>query len=187
MRKTLIGLLVLMMVSGFVALGHAAPDNPVSVTVRVTITSALEITVVSGELIDFGSMAPGAVASIDDTPTVIKNSGSGVDQTYKMYADSPSGWTAGSSAANNTYVLQALFNGSLPTSGNFGSEDTLGEDSGNEITADGTTVLTIDGSYSGLSVAYDAERTIWYKFQPPATSSLTGTQNITVTITAIEG
>ena len=183
MKKTLIGLLVLMMVSGFVALGHAAPDNPVSVTVRVTITSALEITVVSGELIDFGSMAPGVSAVVDEIPTVIKNTGSGVTQTYKMIADSPvDGLTAGAAPDHNVYVLQAAFHDIEPAAGVFGSEDTLVEDT--EITASGT-VLSIDGSETGLSVPYNESRSIWYKFTPPSSSSVTTQQDITVTITAV--
>lgn len=179
MKKTLIGLLALVMVGGLVSFAQA-----LDVTVRVTITSAVGIELVDGGLIDFGSMAPGAVASIDDTPTVIRNSGSGVNQTYKMSANSPGVWTAGSSAIHDTYVLKAAFHGSEPAPASFGSEDTLVEDT--EITASGT-VLSIDGSVTGLSVPYNAERSIWYEFQPPATSTLTDEQNITVTITAVEG
>lgn len=185
MKKTLTCLLACIVVCVVVSLARAA-GNPQNVTVRVTITSSLEITVVSGSLIDFGSMAPGAAASVLSSSTTIQNTGSGVNQTYKMFADSPSGWTAGASAANNTYLLQAAFHGSQPTSGNFGAEDTLGEDVGNEITADGS-ILTIDGSSTGLSVPFNGQRSIWYNFQPPTTSSETGVLDITVTITAQEG
>jgi len=185
MKKTLIGLLALVMLGGMVPLAQAAPS--VGVTVRVTITSALDITLVSGALIDFGTRDPGAEASVATTSTVIRNTGSGINETYKMYATSPSGWTAGATPAHNTYVLKAAFHGSQPAAGAFDTNtNTLGEGSGNELTASAT-VLTIDATQTGLSVPYNAERTIWYKFQPPATSSLSGAQDVTVTITAIGG
>jgi len=171
------------MVSGFVALAQA--DNPETVTVRVTITTAMGIELVSGGLIDFGPMDAGATAVVVSSSTVIRNDGTGASQTYKMYADSPTGWTAGSEATHNTYVLQAAFNDTLPTVGDFDTLDNeLGEDVGGEKTASDA-VLTIDGDPNGANVAYDENRSIWYEFQPPLSSSETGQQEITVTITAI--
>lgn len=178
MKKTLIGLLALVMIGSMVSLAQA-----VDVTVRVTIISAVGITVVSGTLIDFGEMAPNAAAVVLSTSTVIKNTGSGVAQTYKMSADHPGDWSTGTTPDHNVYVLQALFNGSEPTPVSFESEDTL---TSTEITASDS-VLAINVNYTGVSVAWDDTRSIWYKFQPPVTSSLTGQQDITVTITAEEG
>jgi len=181
MKKTLIGLLALLMVGGMVSLAQAA--ETAEVIVRVTITTAIGIELVSGGLIDFGPMAAGASEVVLSTSTVIRNDGTGASQTYKMSADSPGDWIAGSSATHNTYVLQAAFSSSEPASGNFDAphDNVLIEDTDNIAS---NAALTIDGTYTGANVAWDESRSIWYKFQPPSSSSVTGPQDITVTITA---
>jgi len=181
MKKTLIGLLALVMVSGFVALAQAA--NPETVIVRVTITTAMGIELVSGGLIDFGPMDAGADAVVVSSSTVIRNDGTGASQTYKMSADHLAGdWTAGSEATHNTYVLQAAFHGDQPAAGDFDAKDNILVEDTDKFASD--TALTIDATQTGANVAWDESRSIWYKFQPPSSSSVTGPQDITVTITA---
>lgn len=183
MKKTLIGLLALVMVSGFVALGQAAPSA--NVTVSVTITTALDITVDSGGTINFGSMDPGDAESVNATPTVIRNSGSGANQTYTMYVTSPGGWSIADTVAHNTYLLEAAVNDAEPASGDFDTLDNLLAEGAGSTKTCSAAVHSIDGDPNGANVPYNETRSIYFNFQPPSTSSLTGVQNITVTIAAV--
>jgi len=189
MKRIAIVLGMLLAMGGLVYAG-----NPVNPTITVTITQGQDLTIDSGSSIGFGSMTPGDAASVNASSTVVRNSGSGAAGTLKIYADTAAGalttWTivAATSTAvgNETCLLQAAVHAIQPASAaNFNARTNLvGDGVGNERTCSAT-VHSLDGTSTGAGIAYNTTRAIWWLFQPPAITVLTGAQTITVVVTAI--
>ena len=188
MKRIAIVLGMLLAMGGLVYAG-----NPVNPTITVTITQGQDLTIDSGSSIGFGSMTPGDAASVNASSTVVRNSGSGAAGTLKIYADTAAGalttWTivAATSTAvgNETCLLQAAVHATLPASAaEFNARTNIVADGGTGTTCSAT-VHSLDGTSTGAGIAYDTTRAIWWLFQPPTITTVSGATSITVVVTAI--
>ena len=189
MKRIAIVLGMLLAMGGLV---YAA--NPENISITVTISQGQDMTIVSGASIGFGSMAPNTAATVAASSTVVRNSGSGAPETLKIYADTSAGalatWTivAATSTAvgNETCLLQAAVHATLPAStAAFNARTNLvGDGIGNERTCSAT-VHSLTGASTGAAIAYNTTIAIWWLFQPPTITTVSGATSITVVVTAI--
>lgn len=175
MKKLLSGILALVMF-GFIAVQAGIAAESDSVLVKVTILSSLAVEISEAEL-NLGSVNVGSATASSQGVTVT-NAGSGIAETYSLNLTNPSGWTVSQTAAGaETYVLNAAFD----------TDGSLTWDTANHAlsaTPVASTVAKFAGDQTGISVPYNATRKLWFQFLSPTATSLTGEQNITVTITA---
>jgi len=162
-----VGLLALVFSASAIQAG-----NPATIDVTVTIQN---LSVTATGPIAFGTVVASSV-TVDSDSSHVVNDGN-VTETYDLKLTNPGGWTAGT-PASEVYRLSAMFNSDEPGSGDFGSEDAL-------TTSDQTCTATIfAGDQTGLSVAVDGARYLWFKFEAPTSTSVTTEQTIVITITA---
>ena len=158
MRKTLLAFTMvslMVLVAGTVA--EAAQSENVSIAVRVA--PALSVSLSSGS-IDLGSVTAGSTTVTSDALTVTNN-GSGVAEVFTLSHSSAGDWTSGTTAGDETYVLNAAF----------------------ADTAAGATWAHVNSVISG-STAYDASQKLWFQFKAPISTDSTAQQSITVTVNA---
>ena len=189
MKRIAIVLGMLLAMGGLV---YAA--NPENISITVSITQGQDLTIDGGSTIDFGPMAPAAAASVAASSTVVRNSGTGAPETLKINADTSAGalatWTivadTSTAVGNETCLLQAAVHATLPASAaEFNARTNLvGDDIGAEKTCS-TTVHSIDGTVTGAAIPYDETRAIFWLFQPPTITTVSGATSITVVVTAI--
>ena len=167
--------------------------NPENISITVSITQGQDLTIDGGSTIDFGPMAPAAAASVAASSTVVRNSGTGAPETLKIYADTSAGalatWTivadTSTAVGNETCLLQAAVHATLPASAaEFNARTNIVADGGTGTTCSAT-VHSLDGTSTGAGIAYDTTRAIWWLFQPPTITTVSGATSITVVVTAM--
>ena len=167
--------------------------NPENISITVSITQGQDLTIDGGSTIDFGPMAPAAAASVAASSTVVRNSGTGAPETLKINADTSAGalatWTivadTSTAVGNETCLLQAAVHATLPASAaEFNARTNIVADGGTGTTCSAT-VHSLDGTSTGAGIAYDTTRAIWWLFQPPTITTVSGATSITVVVTAI--
>ncbi|MDP3791306.1 MAG: hypothetical protein Q8R38_04605 [Candidatus Omnitrophota bacterium] len=161
-----------LMIVGMVAIvalfsTNAFAGNSATINVTVSIAAQASISVTGGP-VDFGTMNIGA-ASVSTTPIVVKNNGSGGNETYSISLIDPSGWTSViTTPSTEQYRLSCAFD----ADGNLTWNPT------NHALATSTQVSTstkFAGDETGLHVPYNAERSLYFKIETPSsTSSTTG-------------
>ena len=184
MKKGFIGLLIVMISMALLSLAapKAEADNPVDFNVTVNVLHTLSVEYDSADVTAYATLdANIGGAAVETTSGItITNNGSGVNETYSLNLTNPSGWTASDTAGTETYVLNAAFDGDGTISwlaANHALTTSPVASSGTQFAGDDQT---------GLAVPYDEERELWFEFTPPTTTTLTGSQSITITITAAE-
>jgi len=172
----------LWIITGVLSLVIAAPSkalaaNSQTFNVTISIAASADITVVQGGPIDFGVKGAGSSA-VASSAVIIKNTGSGSNQTYSLNLLNPSGWTAVNTVPGfDQYRLSASFD-NAGTGIVWGDNDVLTTAS---VPASATQFA---GNQTGLAVPYNAERKIWLKIEAPSGTSSPSQKNIQVVLSA---
>lgn len=128
----------------------------------------------------------GTVASDSETvssiPLIVTNNGSGANQTYSLGVINPVGWNISQTAPGaNTYVLSAAFDADGSGINWSNAEHAL------STTAVACSSTKFAGDQTGASVPYNQTRKLWFQFKAPTSTTVSGEQKITITITANAG
>jgi hypothetical protein len=156
----------------------AFAGNPATISVTVTIQN---LSVSASGPVAFGTVVSGS-SSVSGSASTVTNDGN-VTETYSLSLTNPSGWTAvQASPGAEQYALCAQFNSAAPTGlsftyGNHALSTTSAAASGTKFAGDQT----------GLSVATSGTRSLWFRFDAPASTAVATQQNISVTVTAAAG
>lgn len=171
---TVIGAIALMMLIP----ADAFAGNSASFDVRVSVAAAADVTIVSGTPADFGTMGFGA-SKASGTAVVIKNTGSGSNQTYSINLTNPSGWTAIATAPGaDQYRLSAAFDAD-------GSDITWDPAKHALSTASAAaSAAKFAGDQTGAGVQYNTTRNLYFQMETPTVTTSPGTKAIAITITA---
>jgi hypothetical protein len=157
---------------------RAQAANPATINVTVTI-QYLSLTA-SGP-IAFGTVSSSSATVAADSSHVV-NDGN-VTETYSLNLSNPAGWTAVQAAPGaEEYCLSAMFNSSLPLTGDFNYADHAISTSS---TASSGTKFA--GDQTGLSIPTSGVRYLWLKFEAPTATTVPTQQTVVVTITAAAG
>lgn len=182
MRKGFIGLVVVVISMALLSLAAPKAEAGISesfdITVNVLYTLSVEYD--SADVTanaNLGDVTPGGSAVASAGGITITNNGSGLNEIYSLNLANPSGWTASTAAGVDTYVLNAAFD----------ADGTITWSAANHALSTSpvaSTATKFAGDQTGVAVPYDAERELWFEFTPPTKSTLTGSQDISITITA---
>ena len=154
---------------------HAA--NPATINVTVTIQN---LSVSATGPIAFGTVTAASV-TVNSTASTVTNDGN-VTETYSLNLTDPA-WTAVQAApAAEQYCLSATFNTVEPASGDF-----VYADHALSTTSTACSATKFAGDQTGLSVPTTETRSLWFKFEAPASTTVTAEQTIVVTVTAAAG
>lgn len=162
---------------------QVANSDPINVTVTKNI---LTVDVTATTPIAFGTVtAPSTIVSA--SASTVTNAGNET-VTYSLSLANPAGWTAVQAAPGaGEYCLSAMFSTVQPAAGSFSYA--------NHALATGAPGLACSAAQfgngtageSGLSVPASEARSLWFKFESPASTTVSGEQTITVTVTAAGG
>jgi hypothetical protein len=149
-----------------------------SATINVTVSIAQEASIsVTGGPVDFGAMKIGGSA-VSSTAVVVKNTGSGANETYSLSLVNPSGWTAVTTAPGiDQYRLSSAF-------------DATGTVTWNPVnhalttSSQASTTTKFAGSETGTAVPYNADRHLYLKLETPSATSSSGSKTIQAVIIA---
>jgi len=154
---------------------HAA--NPATFVVTVSIAAEANIEVVQGGPIDFGVMRTGASA-VSSSAIVIKNSGSGANQTYSLALTNPAGWTAVTATPGvDQYRLSCAFDSDGNVTWNPANHALT-------TSSIASTTTRFAGDETGTGVPYNAIRHLYLKMETPSSTSSPSKKSIQVTISA---
>lgn len=158
--------------------GRADAANPATITVTVTIQN---LSVAASGPIAFGTVSAGSQTVSTGASTVTNDGNS--PETFWLSLTDPAGWLAVQSAPGaEEYALLAKFNSAAPAAGSFTYVDHA---LSTVSTASSGTKFA--GDETGLSVAAAATRSLWFRFNAPASTVVTAQQSITVVVTAAAG
>jgi hypothetical protein len=170
---------------------QAATFADISVVVQVQVIS---ITVASTTWVisEGGTVVPG---SVHTSSAIAVTNNANVQEDYRLSLAEDGGWTpsADATADNNEFVLLALFTDTPATNMN----DALFNDGGGTDDVVTTSLQTATANLfainangigeKGYDVPFGQQRNLYLDFRTPTTNSVTETQYITVTVTAIAG
>ncbi len=173
--RILVALSLVTLMCPIMSKAYAAPSD--TVAIKVTITPSISVSITEDTL-TLGSVVAGS-ATVSATGVTVTNNGSGVNETYSLSLTNPSGWTASQTAAGSeTYVLNAAFS-NLVTGITWGeANDAL------STTPVVSTAAKFAGDQTGVGVARNAARKLWFQFKAPTTTSVSTEQSIVLTVTA---
>jgi len=160
--------------------GQVFAAESATIGLSVTITSTLSVSVDTPS-VDFGPIATDDHRQMTDSggpapngPIVVTNDGSGIDEDYWLSCSDSENWDLGSVEDSDVFVMEAEFNTNSPIG--------FGHPLSNDPTESTATVFA--GDQTGENVPYNADRNLWLRISTPTTSSVTGAQTMTVTVTA---
>jgi hypothetical protein len=159
---------------------EAASTANVSITVTIQSVS-ISVTPTGWPI---GTVAAGSTTLMSSANKLTITNDGNVSETFTLQiGSSGSGWTAGSTAGPDTYVLSGLITGTgdTPTGTNFAPEDVI---SISPQSASATVFGYTGSSNNGAGVPSGASRSLWLQFKAPTSSSVTSEQTIGVTIGA---
>ena len=173
--RVLTFMLLMPLICPIISKANAASSD--SVAIKVTITPSISVNITEGALA-LGSVVAGST-TVSATAITVTNDGSGVNETYSLSLTNPSGWTASQTAAGSeTYVLNAAFS-NLATGITWSeANDAL------STTPVVSTATKFAGDQTGVNVAYNAVRKLWFQFKAPTATSVSAEQSIVLTVTA---
>ena len=176
MKKCL--LVIIGVVSLMITFSTAAlAENPATFVVTVAIATEASIDVIQGGPIDFGIMSTGDSA-VSGSAVVVRNSGSGGNQTYSLALINPTSWTAVTTTPGaEEYRL----------SGAFDSDGVVTWNPVNHALTTSSVASTgtkFAGDETGTGVSYNADRHLYLKMETPSTTLSPSEKSIQVTITA---
>lgn len=168
--------------AGLLTLGREAgavnASNPVDVEVWAQMSGTLQITVISATSYDYGVVA-GSSVTVSTTTFDIKNTGSGLTETYQIKGNnSTSGnWTIAAAPAANTFTLEADF--SFPSAPAAWTKLTTAYQSSDNVS------VFNSASENGLSTTTNTVRHLWTRFSAPTSSGFGTKQRVQIDINAI--
>ena len=165
---------------GLMLAGSAQAGNPATITVTVTIQN---LSVSTSGAIAFGTVVA-ASSTVSGSASTVTNDGN-VTETYSLSLTNPGSWTADQAApsAAEHYALLAEFNSTAPNANTFSyANHALSTSS---VASSGTKFAGSDET--GLSIATNGVRHLWFRFDAPTSTAVTTQQSITVTVTASAG
>ncbi|MDD5174141.1 MAG: hypothetical protein PHV48_04880 [Candidatus Omnitrophica bacterium] len=154
----------------------AFADNSATINVTVSIAQEASISVTGGP-VDFGTMKIGDSA-VSTSAVVIKNDGSGSNQTYSLLLINPSGWTA---VTTEPGVDQYRLSSAFDATGNV-----IWNPANHALTTSSqiSTVTKFAGSETGTAVPYSADRHLYLKLETPSATSSSGSKTMQIVVTA---
>ena len=156
---------------------YAASSGNVTVTVTIQNVSVS----LSGTSWDIGTIAAGQTVQMSEASDITVNNSGNVTESFTLMLSNPPGWTAGSTAGSDGYVMKGLFVGATdaPTSTDFGVNDVI-------TTTSQTASLTVFGAFSttGNSVPASSSVDLWLQFTAPTSTTVVTAQSIVITIGA---
>lgn len=168
----IIGAVVIIAVSSV----GAFAGNSATINVTVSIAQSASISVTGGP-VDFGTMNIGGSA-VSSSAVVIKNNGSGGNETYSLSLISPSGWTAVTTApALDQYRLSSAFDATGTVTWNPTNHALT-------ISSQASSATKFAGSETGTAVPYNADRHLYLKLETPSATSSSGSKTIQIVVTA---
>ena len=161
-----------------VAVSSAGAFAANSATINVTVSIAQEASIsVTGVPVDFGAMKIGGSA-VSASAVVVKNNGSGGNQTYSLSLINPSGWTAVTTAPEvDQYRLSSAFDATGAVTWNPTNHALT-------TSSQASTATKFSGSETGTAVPYNADRHLYLKLETPSATSLSGSKTIQIVVTA---
>jgi hypothetical protein len=160
-----------------IGLSRAQAANPVEATITVTPVATLDLAI-SPTTYAFGSLDVNTSSVTATALTLTNNSQVNVSVNKVIHAQSsPAGWTAGTSATNDTYVLYVATAAARPADGAFGADHLLGAQ--NNSTA-------LRGEGGGTPVlANAATADLWFRLVMPTGVTDTTPREIGLRFTAV--
>ena len=172
-------LAIVFLMGGWVPQAYAASSGNVTVTVTIQNLSVS----LSGTSWPIGTLSAGQVVPMTSGQKITVTNDGNVAESFTLRITNPAGWTAGSAAGSDTYVMQGLLVGSTdaPVTADFLAEDVL-------TTAPQTASTTIfnyaGSSADGASVPATSARSLWLQFSAPLATTVTTPQSIVITVGA---
>ena len=151
-----------------------------SATVDVTVSIAQEASIsVTGGPVAFGAMKIGDSA-VSTAPVTVKNNGSGASETYSLYLNNPSGWTAVITAPGvDQYRLSCAFNADNNVASWAPANYAL------TTSSQTATVSKFAGNETGAGVPYNADKHLYMKLETPSATTSSSAKTIQVVIVAV--
>lgn len=181
MKKLLMVLTTLALIAGVgVMRAEAAETGDIAVTVTA---EKLDIAL-SAATWAIGTVKTSTTKQMSeaDDITVTNNGNTTIDLSLKL--TNPAGWTAGSAAGANTYVLGGLFvaGADAPTAAGFTADDVI---TTTAVTASATQFGAAGMTADGDDIAAAGTVDLWLQFKSPTSTTVTTQQSITVTVGAV--
>ena len=184
MKRLVIGLMVVGLI-GMAGLANAQQAST-STVVKVTCAPALSVSVDIPEY-DFVSMGTDE-SQISSSSATITNDSTGRTEDYTIDCSTyTADWdiVVSTSPGTDEFGLQALFNATPPSSGDFAVNDCLDDNASSQNMDD--PAFTVDSSgYDGDNITKDTQRVLWFRMHTPSNTSSQSQQEVTVTITAVD-
>jgi hypothetical protein len=157
--------------------------DPLNVTVTRNI---LTVDVTATSPIAFGTLtAPSTTVSA--SASTVTNAGNET-VTYSLSLANPAGWTAVQAAPGaGQYCLSAMFSTAQPSAGSFSYVNHALATGAPGPACSATQFGNGTAGESGLSVPASEVRSLWFRFESPASTTVSGEQTIAVTVTATGG
>lgn len=168
---------------GVLGLGRSAfALNFASASLNVTVNGDLSMSIVGPTEATFPAVVPGG-SSVSGSAIVVLNDSVGIVETFTLKSFDSAPWTLQNAPGNNQFALQGLFNSAAPAATDF----TVPADSLTLADKAATTsggLGSFEGDQSGAGVMPGTQRSAWFKFQAPTTTTSFGARVLTVSIVA---
>jgi hypothetical protein len=187
---TLVGLGIVMLGKSSV---QAAASADISVVVQVQVVSVSVATTTWSLSNEMGAIVPG---SVHVSSGIAVTNDANVQEDYRLSLAENGGWapSADVTAGSDEFALLALFTNAAASSLNDGSFNDLANATDDLITTSAQAatadLFAINGDavgVKGFDVAALATRNLYLDFRAPTSNTVTATQYITVTVSAIAG
>ena len=189
MKRTLMMLMVLAVgLLGLMVQSASAAKSTCQMSVTVTTSVGVDVT---GDPLAFGSVAAGVGTAVTGAGASVTNIGT-TSQSYRLQVtDKPAQWsvleTAGATGSEQIKLLALFTTTNPPALGDFtdaGAEDIVLLSGTKNAGASIFAINTEGAAAQGLNCTATSVRKLWFKFFAPASTTLTGAQLLTVTVTA---
>ena len=141
---------------------------------------------------DLGVIPPGHTLQMTESSDITIINDGPVSESFTLELTEPSGWTSGSTASQDIYVMKGLLvhtgdgtsnpPGDSPSDTDFGADDVITTSSG---TASSSIFGYAGGSATGAGVTSGSSVDLWLQFTAPTDTSTRVNQLIEITIGAI--
>lgn len=172
-------LAILFLMGPWVSQTHAASSANVTVTVTIQNLSVS----LSDANWSIGTISASSVVDMTSSQKITVTNDGNVPENFTLRLTDPTGWTAGSTAGAEIYVMKGLFVGTSDSvvTANFGGDDVITTTPQTATTA----VFNYAGSSAnGASVPPLGARALWLQFSAPTATSVDTSQSIVITVGA---
>ena len=156
----------------------------------VTVVVGVSVSV-TDEPLAFGNVNTGA-SDVSDSGCTVTNDGTALNDYKLKITDKPATWSvkedAGSTIWNQFRLLGLFTSTASPGTGVFDTADDIVKASTDTTATTDIYAISAEGSsVKGYDCTQNAVRKLWFRFDAPSGTDLTGEQWITVTVYAIQG